>query len=389
MNICVVGPSKQFFSGLAVHTVLLSNALSKQSEVSVILLKNLVPSFLYPGREWIGQATPLVDFDSGIDVFEGMDWNSPLSWIRAHRFLKKHKPDAIIMLWWSSAVAHMLLFLAMANKMDTRSKLLLEMHEVVDPFEETIMPIRLYSRVAGKLVMRSADAFTVHSTAVKGQVVQTYGITKEKIFVKPFGVYGDYYQDYDKGLARKELEITENLVLLCFGSIRKYKGISVLVKAFSDLPESIANSTRLLIAGEDWADDNELLTLIESSPYRHRIEVHPQLVPEEMIPVYFSAADIVVLPYLRTAGSGVANIAMAYGKPIITSELDTMKELLAAYSGASFVPAGDSTALKLQLMRTHEEHVSGNLGLYSPPDNTWEEISVQYQMILKQLGGTS
>ena len=185
------------------------------------------------------------------------------------------------------------------------------------------------------------------------------------------------------------MEITENLVLLCFGSIRKYKGISVLVKAFSDLPESIANNTRLLIAGEDWADDNELWSLVKSSPYRDRIEVHPQLVPEEMIPIYFSAADIVALPYLRTAGSGVANIAMAYGKPIITSELDTMKELLAAYPGATFVPAGDSTALKLQLIQTYEEHVSGNLGLYSPPDNTWEEISVQYKMILEQLRGTS
>ena len=44
-----------------------------------------------------------------------------------------------------------------------------------------------------------------------------------------------------------------------------------------------------------------------------------------MIPKYFSAADVVALPYLRTAGSGVANIAMAYGKPIITSDLETMK----------------------------------------------------------------
>ena len=42
-----------------------------------------------------------------------------------------------------------------------------------------------------------------------------------------------------------------------------------------------------------------------------------------MISKYFPVANVIVLPYLRTAGSGVANIAMAYGKPIITSDIET------------------------------------------------------------------
>jgi len=44
-----------------------------------------------------------------------------------------------------------------------------------------------------------------------------------------------------------------------------------------------------------------------------------------MISKYLYADDIVVLPYLRTAGSGVANIAMAYGKSIIILDIETIE----------------------------------------------------------------
>jgi len=41
----------------------------------------------------------------------------------------------------------------------------------------------------------------------------------------------------------------------------------------------------------------------------------------DMIPKYLSAVDVLALSCLKAAGSGVVNIAMACGKPIITSGL--------------------------------------------------------------------
>src|SRR4030042_5208830 len=151
-KICIVGSSKRFFSGPTIHTIFLANALAKHNEVCVVLLRNLLPRFLYPGREHIGRDDYLVDFDPVVDVYDGMDWNSPRTWHGAYRFLKAHQPDTIIMLWWTSSVAHMELFLALANRMKIKANLILEMHEVVDPLEESILPIRLYSRLAGKLI---------------------------------------------------------------------------------------------------------------------------------------------------------------------------------------------------------------------------------------------
>jgi len=387
MKICVVGPSKRFFSGVAVHTIFLANALAKQNEVSVILLRNLLPQFLYPGKKHVGRDDYLVEFAINVNIYEGMDWNSPLSWFRACRFLRQHSPDAIILLWWISSVAHMQLFLSLANKLRIKAKLILEMHETIDPLEERILPIRLYAKAAGRLLMRMADAFTAHSTSAKDQIARIYGINKDRIFVKPFGLYEGYKRDYHKDLARKELGVEEQFIILNFGSIRKYKGIPYLVKAFSALPEFVANNSRLVIAGEDWGDEDELHKSIESSPYRHKITFNSSFIPDEMIPLYFSATDVVVLPYtdiFSSAGSAIAQIAMAYGKPIITSNFETMKECLQDYEGAFFTPTADSRAIAEGIAKLYERVNSGGAASYNPPRDTWAKIARQYEQIVNQ-----
>lgn len=387
-KICIVGSSKRFFSGLTTHTIFLANGLAKRNQVSVVLLRNLLPRFLYPGKRHVGQTNYLVDFDPGVDVYQGMDWNSPRSWYRAYKFIKKHQPDAIIMLWWTSSVAHMELFLAFANRMKIKTNLILEMHEVVDPLEESILPVRLYSRLAGRMIMKRADAFTTQSSSAKDRVAQIYKLDERRIFVVPVGLYQDYKRPSDKNTSKKELGIEEEFIILYFGMIRKYKGVPYLVEAFNKLPRDVAQHSRLVIAGEDWGDETSLDDVISSSPYKGQITYRPQFVPDDMIPRYFSAADVVVLPYLRTAGSGVANIALAYGKPIITSDLETMRECLADYEGAMFAPVGDSAAITEKLKEIYAQYKSGKPMLYNPPQNTWDEIARQYEQIIEQIGGS-
>ena len=384
-KICIVGSSKRFFSGLTTHTIFLANALAKRNQVSVVLLRNLLPRFLYPGKQHVGQTNYLVDFDPEVDVYQGMDWNSPRSWYSAYKFIKRHQPDAIIMLWWTSSVAHMELFLAIANRMKIKANLILEMHEVVDPLEESILPIRLYSRLAGRMIMKRADAFTTQSSSAKNQVAQIYKLGEERIFVVPVGLYQDYKRVSDKNTSKKELGIEEEFIILYFGMIRKYKGVPHLVEAFNRLPQDIAQHSRLVIAGEDWGDETSLDGVINSSPYKEQITYRPEFVPDDMIPRYFSAADVVVLPYLRTAGSGVANIALAYGKPIITSDLETMRECLADYQGAMFTPVGDSSAIAEKLTEIYAQYKSGKPMVYNPPQNTWDEIARQYEQIMAQV----
>jgi glycosyltransferase involved in cell wall biosynthesis len=385
MKICIVGPSKRFFSGLTTHTIFLANALAKRHQVSVILLRQLLPRFLFPGREHMGKHQYSIDFAPGIKVYDGMDYNSPWSWLGAYRFLKKERPEVIIMLWWSSSVAHMQVFLKLVNRWGVGARMVLDMHEVVDPLEESILPIRLYSRLVGRRLVQGLDAYTTQSQFAKTQVAKVYHIEEDMISVVSMGLYEDYKQPIGSALSKEELGIKEEFVILYFGLIRHYKGVPYLVKAFNLLPPSMAARSRLLIVGEIWEEGKMLREMVNSSHYKSQIGLVPQYVPDVMIPRYFSAADVVVLPYLRASGSGVAHIAMPYGKPIITSDLDAMREGLSHYEGALFVSPGDPTAIAEKLVRIYNLYTSGKSIVYSPPQNTWDEVARQYAQIIRQI----
>jgi len=384
LRICVVGSSKRFFSGLTTHTIFLANALAKRGhEVNVVTLRNLVPLFLYPGRERVGKGEYLVDYAPEIKVYDGMDWNSPRTWLGALKFIKQQKPDAVIMLWWTSSVAHLQLILAFGARLNGWPRLILEMHEVVDPLEEKILPIRLYSRAAGRILIRQFDLYTTPSKNVSEAVVNIYHMPKEKVRVVPIGVY-EQYAAPEKNGARIELNL-DGFVILHFGMIRQYKGIPLLVKAFDLLPEEVTESSTLVIVGEDWGDDQELVPAINGSICHNRIIFQPGFIPDHDVPKYFAAADVVVLPYLRTCGSGVAHIAVANGRPVITADLPAMRECLNEYAGVSFFPPGDAAALRDRLIEAYHRWVKEGPKNYNFHGPSWDEIAWQYEEIISGL----
>jgi glycosyltransferase involved in cell wall biosynthesis len=382
MRICIIGSSKRFFSGISAYTIAISNAFNKQgNSVSVILFRNLVPLFLYPGRSRVGKNETMLDFDSNIKVYDGMDWNSPRSWFGALRFLGKEKPDAIIMHWWTSSVAHMQLLLGIFRlTLKPKPLLILEMHEVVDTLEEKILPIRIYARVGGKALLKICDAFTAHSEEARQAIIKTYKLKENKIEVVPHGPY-NIYGTLDRRIAREEMNL-DGFTILYFGMIRQYKGVSLLARAFNGLPPELAKNMHLVIAGENWGDDPELLQNLENSPYKDRIIFKPEFIADDRIPQLFAAADIVVLPYTRTCGSGVLNIAIAQGKPVITSDLDTMTECLEGYGGAIFFPVGDVAALQDSLIKTYDRWVAGGTQTYQFTGTSWEAIVNKYETII-------
>ena len=364
-------------------TIALANALSKENEVSVILLRNLLPKFLYPGKAHIGRQDYILDFEPGINVYDGMDWNSPGSWRRAFNFLIKERPDGIITLWWTSSVAHMQLFLMLMAKFRLRkTRCLLEMHEIVDSLEQEIFLIRLYSKFMCWLEIKLADSYIVHSAKVKEQLIQMYNLDGDEVSVIPVGLFDQYRCDCDKLSAKHMLGMARDFIILYFGSIRKYKGIPFLVEAFHRLPESIRNRSQLIIAGENWGDDDVLNGMIRASTSQTHISFKPQFVPDKMVMKYFLAADVVVLPYLRTCGSAVVNIAMACGKPVITTDLSTMRECLADYQGASFVPVANSQAIADKLGELFNLKDSGKSLTYGPPGHTWNYVARKFACLI-------
>lgn len=379
-SVCIVGPSKRFLSGISYYTIRLANAMSVEKEVSVVCFRQLLPTFLFPGKSHVGKDISDLSFSPDIPVFNGMDYNNPLTWIQAYRFLKAQKPDIIVLQWWTSSVAHMQLLLKMFAGLLNKPKIIIEFHEVVDPFEESILPIRLYSKITGKLLRKNLDAYITHSESDKELVAKRYSISPEKIRVIPHGLYDQYGKLLDIKEARKNLSIKDDFVILSFGLIRKYKGTPYLISAFEQLPSNILQKSRLLIVGEIWEDRKELLDQIKASPSHDKITLVDEYVPDEKVNLYFSAADVVVLPYLRASQSGIAHIAMSFGKPVVVSEVGGLKESMANYEGTFFVPPADVDSIRKAILSQFGERKH-----YEAPDQKWDRIINCYIELIQSI----
>jgi len=365
-SISVVGPSTKFLSGISYYTIRLCNALSLHNKVSAVLFRNMLPKRLFPGWKRVGQTKVSIAISPRVEVLDVLDWYNPLSWAKGARVIRDS--DVVIFEWWTSSVVHM--FFALLLLSGKKTKIAIEFHEVVDPLEFAILPLRLYAKVMGRIIRRSAFRFIVHSMHDRSLIASNYRINPDRIAVIPHGLY-DQYPILEKEKSKGMLGITESFVILFFGLLRPYKGVSQLVRAFERLPSAVLNNSVLLIAGEAW-EDQESLDLIKKSPALENIRLENRYIADEDIPLFFSAADILVLPYTRASQSGVAHIGIAYGLPIVATKVGGLIEGLGSYEGTRFIAPSDTIGLTdaMEELFLHQAQKR-----YEPPDEMkWERI---------------
>lgn len=379
-RVCIAGPSKRFTSGISYYTIRLANAMSDCYSVSVISFRQLLPTFLFPGKNHVGKNISSLDFNSRVTVFEGMDYNNPFTWLSAYKFLKQQKPDVVVLQWWTSSVAHMHILLKMFASLTCKPKIIIEFHEVVDPFEDSVLPIRIYSKFTGKLLRKNLNAYITHSESDKELVALRYNIDPASIYVVPHGLYDQYGSPLDNEEAKRQLSVEEEFVVLSFGLIRKYKGVTHLIKAFEQLPAEILQNSRLLIVGEIWDDRKEIMDQIASSPLEDKITLLDEYIPDDKVTLYFSAADVVALPYLRASQSGIAHIAMVFGKPVVVSRVGGLQESMADYDGTFFVEPGNIQEISTAIARQFNSSEK-----YEPPERTWDTTLKHYDALTQKL----
>jgi glycosyltransferase involved in cell wall biosynthesis len=373
-KLALVGPSTRFLSGISYYTIHLSNALSERADVQTILFRHMLPKKFFPGWKRVGENLAMTNFRSEVYFSEMLDWYNPFSWMKAANRMRN--VDVIIFQWWTSSVAHM--YLAIQLLFLRKVPVIIEYHEVVDSFELSVMPIRLYSKIVGRIIRRFSQHYVVHSEADRELVEKRYQISQEMISNIPLGLF-DQYPIFEKAAARRKLGFDEQNIILFFGLLRPYKGVKYLIQAFNALPDTIRSSSRLLIVGEAW-EDHESILLGETSPYRENITIINRYVGDEEIPFYFSAADMLVLPYIRASQSAVAQIGMTYGLPIIASNIAPFIENLSKYQGTVFIEPEDIEAFGKAIIG-----VLMDKRTYSPPDSLqWNNIAQKWLDVFKK-----
>lgn len=342
VRVCVVGSGWRFTSGISYYTCRLATALASHSTVSVVLMRQLIPRRLYPGRDRVGVPVNDIDYPDNMAVFDGIDWYLLPSMLRAIRFLRQEQPEILLLQWWTGAVLHSYLLLVIAaRRMDTR--VVIEFHEVQDTGEARLRGAARYARAMASWVLRRADAYLVHSQHDLEAVRDAYPPARLPTRVIPHGPFDQHVGD---GSAKTPARDDDgSMTVMFFGTIRPYKGLENLVRAFDRLDPADAEKFRLLIVGETWEGWTQPITEARHSRFHDRIEIVNTYVDDAAVGRYFARADAVVLPYLRSSASGPLHIAMAHGLPIVLSDVGGLRDGAAGYEGITWVPPGDPAAL--------------------------------------------
>jgi glycosyltransferase involved in cell wall biosynthesis len=190
---------------------------------------------------------------------------------------------------------------------------------------------RLYERV---------DAVVVHSEHGRGRLTGALGIDPGKVHVVPHGAFEHLTRQPGERPLPPELEAVQGPVVLCFGLMRPYKGIDVLLDAWRGV-----EGAELWVVGMPRMD---LAPLRAAAPPGVRFV--PRFVADSEIPAYFRRADLVVLPYREIDQSGVLFTALAFGRPLLLSAVGGFPEV-AATGAAELVPPADASALHEALVR--------------------------------------
>jgi glycosyltransferase involved in cell wall biosynthesis len=164
------------------------------------------------------------------------------------------------------------------------------------------------------------------------------GLDAGRVEVVPHGAFDYLTRLPDEAPLPAPFAGVERPVVLCFGLIRPYKGVDLLIEAFRDVPDA-----ELWIVGRPLGTPIEPLRAL-AAPIAGRVRIEPRFVPERELPAFFRRADVVVLPYRDAEQSGVLFTALAFGKAIVVTDVGGFGEVAAA-GAARAVPPADAAEL--------------------------------------------
>jgi Glycosyltransferase len=344
--VLVVGSGTHFISGVSHYTRYLALALVDRTPVSVILMRRLIPRLLYPGRARVGNTLTDADYPSEMPVFDGVDWYWIPSMLGALRFLRRHRPEALLFQWWSGAVLHSYVLLALAARLQG-ARIIIEIHEVQDTGEAGMAPARAYVQRFGRWLMGMADAYLVHSEFDRVALGKSFRVGQRPVRVVHLGPFSHYAVNESAPL-REAPEDACNI--LFFGTIRPYKGLEDLVRAFESLA-SESDHYWLTVVGETWEGWTQPIELITTSKHRDRITLVNRYVSDAEASRWFAGTDVVALPYRRSSASGPLHLTMDVGLPVVVTDVGGLGEATRGYDGAVLVPPADPDSLRDGLRR--------------------------------------
>jgi len=343
MKIDVIGPTYPNKGGIAHYNTLMCEHLAKKHKVKCYSFKRLYPKLLYPGRDQLDK-----DSNSKIktDSDRFIDSMNPFTWLKVFNKVRKDKPDLLIMPWWTSLLSPMFFTWAFLTKTLTKTKVLFLCHNVL-PHER-----KFFDKPLTKITYLFSDFFVTHSKKDRDDLFGMIKGANVKVGAHPtYDVFNQ--KQWDKDGVKKELGLKGDVILF-FGYVRPYKGLQYLIEAMPKILKK--KDLTLIIVGEFWSPTKEEVTKrLKELNIEKNVKIFDEYVPNEEVGKYYSASDIVVLPYTSATNSGIVQTAFGFNIPVIVSNEGGLPEVVIDEKTGYIVPTENSNEIAKTVLRYYKD----------------------------------
>ncbi len=332
MRIVIVGTAYPLRGGIAHYNALLYRTLRERGhDVHVISFRRQYPSFLFPGRTQQDTGEEPIP----IAAEPLLDSIGPISWVRIALRIKQYAPDLVIFKYWMPFFAPCYAGVILLSKLLHPTRVLYICDNIV-PHEHTPL-----DGLLTRLGLGFVDHFVVMSNIVHRDLLSF--VPQAEVKQVPHPVYSIFGEPLPKEEARRRLGLGRGNLILFFGYVRAYKGLHILLQAMPDVLRRVP--ALLLVAGEFYSDKSSYLDLVEQLGIGSAVTIVDEFIPNQDVRLYYSAADVVVLPYLSATQSGIVQIAYHFNKPLITTDVGGLPDEVRHGETGFVVPAGNPKAL--------------------------------------------
>lgn len=316
-KIIIIGPAYPLRGGIAAFTERFATEISKREEdVSILTFSLQYPKFLFPGKTQYSTS----ESSCKVPISIGLNSINPFNWIKMGIALRRLKPDFIIFKFWIPFMAPALGTLARIAKGNKKTKCIGIAHNII-PHERKIS-----DHFLADYFVKVMDGFLVLSESVMKDLIRFE--FPNPIKISPHPLYDHFGDGLEKVKARKILQLDQDWnYLLFFGIIRQYKGLDLALKALAS-KKLKDEKIKLIVAGEFYSDKKDYLDLIDELGIADRVIFQSEYIPDQTVPAYFSAADLIIQPYKEATQSGVTQIAYHFDKPVLVTNVGGLPELV-------------------------------------------------------------
>ena len=307
-------------------------ALRERGPVDLISWRRMYPPFVYRGLDRDDRSSP----PGQVAADFVLDWHDPRTWRAALRRFDAFGTEALVLPWLHPVSAPPYRWLLRHAR---------NMRRVV--VCHNVLP---HERLPGaawltRSTLRRADLLVTHAPQ-QADELRALGLGSIAVLpaFHPRFVAEDLAPPAaDAAVAAERRRLgNPGLLLLFFGAVRPYKGLDLALQALAQVDRSL--DARLVVAGRFWEPRERYDSLIESLGLGGRVDIRDGYIPNDEAALLFAAADGAVLPYRSATQSGVAQLAFAYGKPVVATRVGGLPAAVEHGRTGFLVPADNPFA---------------------------------------------